>query len=339
MMEALMAKYLETLELAEPQNFRNMTVVPLLTPADGNQQYLTLAEALKKKQIKIKEVNDSGSVPELAVMNAAEVPVLLLDGEELKGAKQNRVLNTTILVEQGIKLTVPVSCTEHGRWSYESHVFHDSAVVLSPKVRGAKVASVSQSLEEDRAFASDQSAVWDGIAERQACARVNSHTGAMRDVYKARKGNLDEYLKAFKPIEGQKGLLVIINGKAAGFDVVSRAPAYRLLHDRLARSYALDAMLDREKGTAVDYKAVGAQFISDAGKCGEKIYPSVGLGWDYRFEGDSMVGSALAHKDEVIHMAFFRSPDGPEHHGPISSYRMRRGFRTHRHGSGQVGIE
>ena len=339
MMEALMAKYLATMELAEPQTFRNMTVIPILTPGDGSQQYLTLAEALKKKQIKVKEVSDSGSVPELAVMNAAEVPVLLLDGEELRGAKQNRVLNTTILVEQGTNLTVPVSCTEHGRWSYESRVFHDSATVLSPKVRGAKVASVSQSLEEDRAFASDQSAVWDGIAERQACARVNSPTGAMRDVYKARQGNLDEYLKAFKPIERQKGLLVIINGKAAGFDVVSRAPAYGVLHDRLARSYALDAMLERGKGTAADYKAVGVQFISDAGKCTEKIYPSVGLGWDYRFEGDGLVGSALALKEEVIHMAFFRCPDETEDQRPISSYRMRRGFRTHGHGAGQVGIE
>ena len=37
-----------------------------------------------------------GSVPELKVINKAEIPILLLDGEELVGAKQNRVLNTTM---------------------------------------------------------------------------------------------------------------------------------------------------------------------------------------------------------------------------------------------------
>ena len=32
-----------------------------------------------------------GSVPELEVINKANVPVLLLDGERTAGAKQNRV--------------------------------------------------------------------------------------------------------------------------------------------------------------------------------------------------------------------------------------------------------
>jgi len=37
-------------------------------------------------------------VPELLVINQGERAVLLVDGEELVGAKQNRVLNTSVLV-------------------------------------------------------------------------------------------------------------------------------------------------------------------------------------------------------------------------------------------------
>ena len=43
----------------------------------------------------ITEVSEGGSVPELRVVNKGDARILVLDGEELRGAKQNRVLNTT----------------------------------------------------------------------------------------------------------------------------------------------------------------------------------------------------------------------------------------------------
>ena len=38
-------------------------------------------------------------------------------------AKQNRILNLTILVGGGKKLLIPVSCVKQGRWSYRSRDF------------------------------------------------------------------------------------------------------------------------------------------------------------------------------------------------------------------------
>lgn len=53
-------------------------------------------EALEKQVLVISEVSKEGYVPELKVGNKRKIPVLLLGGEELAGAKQNRVLNTTM---------------------------------------------------------------------------------------------------------------------------------------------------------------------------------------------------------------------------------------------------
>jgi len=51
-------------------------------------------------------------VPELKVTNLTGKHVLILDGEAVAGAKQNRVLNTTILIGAGTSLVIPVSCTD-----------------------------------------------------------------------------------------------------------------------------------------------------------------------------------------------------------------------------------
>ena len=66
----------------------------------------------------ITEVSDGGSVPELAFENASAGKILLVDGDELVGARQNRVVNISILVGGGQRVVIPVSCVEHGRWSY-----------------------------------------------------------------------------------------------------------------------------------------------------------------------------------------------------------------------------
>jgi ARG and Rhodanese-Phosphatase-superfamily-associated Protein domain len=38
------------------------------------------------------------------------------DGQELVGAKQNRVLNVTVLIEAESEVLLPLSCVEEGRW-------------------------------------------------------------------------------------------------------------------------------------------------------------------------------------------------------------------------------
>ncbi len=85
----------------------------------------------------------AGSVPDLRVINRAEKMVLILDGEELVGAKQNRIVNTTILVAAQSTLVIPVSCVEQGRWSYRTLSFESQDRMLGSELRAALAAQVA----------------------------------------------------------------------------------------------------------------------------------------------------------------------------------------------------
>ena len=145
-MENAVKSRLQSVQLGEPQTFKNIAIVPLIAPVDGTFQYLTLGEALAAGDLVITETSANGSVPELLVVNRGNKPVLLIDGEELAGAKQNRVLNTSILLKEASETKIPVSCTERGRWSYASKGFSESGNVMCYRARAIKTQSVNCSL-------------------------------------------------------------------------------------------------------------------------------------------------------------------------------------------------
>jgi hypothetical protein len=327
-MDAKIAEVLSTLEFGEIQQFKNMAVVPLFSPVNHSPDYLTLKEALEKQVVTITELTEGGSVPQLKVKNDADVAVLLLDGEELAGAKQNRVLNTSILVKNQSELVVPVSCTEQGRWSYSSANFSDSGEVMMHSMRSMKLSKVTESLETTKTYASDQGEVWGEIERLHAKAGTSdsSRTRAMHDSYAMHSNDLDDYLKAFQLMPNQRGVLMLIKGQVMGFDLLSRPGVYEILHPKLIRSYAIDAVLnpnvEGEQAAPPSLESVKA-FIKDIAECKEDKYESVGEGWDHRYQSKAIVGSALEYDQKVIHMAFFKAPEAKD--GPSS--RSRRFFR------------
>jgi len=68
-------------------------------------------------------------------------------------------------------------------------------------------------------------------------------------------------------------------------------------------------------------------FIKDITACKGKKYESVDSGWDHRFEGDEIVGSALVYGKNIIHAAFFMMTE-EEKTWSMSSLRRRKKFRT-----------
>jgi len=325
-MEKLITDYLASITLGEAQNYKNITVFPLFSDTNHGPDYITLKEAMESGTFLVTEVSEGGTVPELKAINKGEKAVLLLDGEELSGAKQNRVLNATILIAAHTEVIIPVSCTEHGRWSYTSSHFADSDTMMARRVKVENVRNVAVNLQRGMRYQGDQGAVWDGIAEMASEANVHSRTGAMKDVFEARKNDLDAFLTTIPPYPHQKGILVFINGKVAGLDILSSESACATIHPKLLKSYAMDALLDKKQVRKVQ-QTDAERFLHEITECKEQKYKSVGLGWDYRFEAPQKVGSALVDNDSVIHMAFFAIEE-VEKVGRMSSLSRRRGYRV-----------
>jgi ARG and Rhodanese-Phosphatase-superfamily-associated Protein domain len=124
----------------------DLAVFPLIGRALHEHAYDTLQDTIRAGHAKVTEVSESGHVPELRVVNDGGSSVLIVDGEELVGAKQNRVLNTTVLVAAGSQLTIPVSCVEQGRWQRRGERFAPGNASLYASLRARKAARVSESL-------------------------------------------------------------------------------------------------------------------------------------------------------------------------------------------------
>lgn len=319
-MENAVRTRLQAVRFGEVQHHKNMAIVPLLCPDDGKFQYLTLGEALATWNIAVTEVSASGSVPELLVVNRGNKPVLLVDGEELAGAKQNRVLNTSILLKKLSQTKIPVSCTESGRWSYASKCFGESGNVMDHKSRSRKARAVQCSLEASGVHESNQGQVWQDIAALQSKAGASSATSAMSDVFKAREEDLKKCIETFQCMPNQVGLLAIIDGQPAGMDMVSLSSAYTRIHPKLVRSYTLEGLLN-EKAKHIPADGITArakEFLAEITSAQECRFPSVGHGTDHRYKGEALAGTALIHEKEVIHACFFRL-DEPEESGNMAS--------------------
>jgi hypothetical protein len=279
-----------------------LTVVPLLAPAGPEPDWLTLAES--GDRVTITEVDDAGSVPTLQLVNQADRPVLLLDGEELVGAKQNRILNTTVLVAAGAKVTIPVSCVEQGRWAWRSRHFTSGGVSLYASARRKKSARVTESLRASGEHRADQGEVWEDVAQRAMLFRVESPTGAMRDVYERHERDVAAAREALAARPQQVGAIVWIAGTWVGMELLAGPGLFARAWPRLASGYVADAIGREAKAFVPDAAEVRRAIL----RTPAEPAPAVALGVEQRLAGKRVVGAALVVDERVAHLMVFPGP-------------------------------
>ena len=295
---------LDEIKVLNEQTYKNMTVIGLNVP-NGDLDLMSLEIGLDMGLVEITELNEEGSVNEVKVINNAVTPLLLLDGEEIIGSKQNRIVNTTIIIPAKSEKIIPVSCTEKGRWHYKSSKFHYSNHMATSRVRRDKQISVNQSLRNDNSFRSKQSEVWDNIALTEDNLKVNSKSSALYDSYVQRGSDIDEYKSKFRLDENQNGIIVYINGELVGFEIIYNSKRYGEYHSKLLESYIIDA-IGKENEESVMGDLNKDELFNKIKESERESYDSVGLGVDYRLEDEEFTGSVMIYDDNLVNASFFR---------------------------------
>ena len=143
----------KTLRVDRPFGVFGLGVAPILAEgANGLPELDLLESAMAASTLRITEVSEGGSVPFLRAENVGRKPVLILDGEELIGGKQNRIVNASIIILQGEAIDIPVSCMEAGRWNFNRQDFGGRGGVRA-RSRAVQKASVAASLDAEEATA------------------------------------------------------------------------------------------------------------------------------------------------------------------------------------------
>lgn len=325
------------LTIGTPRVLGRLTLYPLFHSQKARIHYRTLDEAISNGSLRISELSLVGQVPTILLRSSADESVLILDGEELVGAKQNRVLNLTVLMPGNAELAVPVSCVEQGRWAYNAPEFTSSKNALYAGLRERKVAQVSESLARSGSRAANQSEIWRDLAEKTHRMGARSSTGAMADLYDRFDSKLDEAINALRPLQGEAGAIIAIKGSVRGLDVFDRADTYLKLFPKLLASYAVDAF-DQDLCTPGNYQSDPRGLLEALCTQAEiRSYPAPGLGNDLRIRGSTLVGAALEVEDSVVHLCAFQVAAQGEaerregsHSSHMAGSEMRRRYMTRR---------
>ncbi|MBA3354158.1 MAG: hypothetical protein H0U23_17340, partial [Blastocatellia bacterium] len=256
-----------------PYTHENLTIFLFHGPdqVDGSR-YLSLQEALEKKQVL---VHETGTVGQLEAENISDTADIFIQaGDVLKGGRQDRTIGIDFIIPaRSGRVQVPAFCVESGRWhkrhkedsagfSASSHSLHSKAMRMAAK------------------FKHDQGAVWESVAESQEtlgsalnksvqmAASPTSYQLSVEDAdLQKRRIQYEEKLGgAVKKGAEAVGYAFYVNGERNSADLYPSTELFHKLWDKLLDVAILEAISARNGKAAVPQEANVKEWLNEAGK-------------------------------------------------------------------------
>jgi hypothetical protein len=300
-MSTNLRKLLSDLSIEDPIGYEKVRLFPLRFNRVSQLQYLTLDDAASEKLVTIEETCAAGSVLKLRVRNRAKDRILIVDGSTLIGAKQNRVVNLSIMLAAESETEIPVSCVERGRWSHRT-----PEVALSyfadHGLRGKMCRGTTASLREAKEVRPDQGEVWEHVEGMLGGFGAASPTLAYHAMYEKLGQKLTDDETHLKVPENACGVAVEIDGSLRAVDLFDKPNTLQKLWPRLGRSYLVGALYPQ----SIRCKKIGVkEFLEQALGSRSESYEPVGVGTTLRLTNAECVGAALACDGELVHLSLF----------------------------------
>lgn len=287
---------LKHLSLAKRQDYENITVVPILSDTDTPFDVLDLKKGLKMGLVTIGEC-DSTNVEKVKLKNNSVSPLILLDGEEIAGSLQNRIVAQTMIIPPKSEMEIPVNCSEKGRNEYKSE-FQYSDYIANSNTRRKKAYNKNNPLQE---------VVWNSIDDLETDKNTSSKTKALRDSYEKNKYDIDSYLKHFKMENNQIGVICIVENKV-GIEIFNNHSLYEKYDEMLLRSYIIDSS-SSEKINISDNEL--ENILASINEDSFIKKEAIGLGKYYKISNSYGNGHILIYKNNMVHASFFKKIEEP----------------------------
>ncbi|MEP0862110.1 MAG: hypothetical protein HRF52_11810 [Ignavibacterium sp.] len=285
---------------------RRLSILQFSSPAVDTFNYISGPSAIEKNLIEVREISITGSVNNLELVNNSDKYVFFMDGDILVGAKQNRVLNTSVLVAPNTKITLPVSCVEQGRWRSISNKFTSSDFTSPDIIRKEKIRTVSKNLKEGRGHFADQSKVWSDVNNFAMILDAHSDTGDLNDIMKSKKETLESFINEFKPDQNSNGLAIFTDSTPLSIDLFNRKDIYQEYFPKRLRSAAIEVLNLKHKEnkiTEAEAKYKTLNLFDELEKIECTTHNGVGIGTEKRWDSDKIVAMELSYFEHMIHFA------------------------------------
>ena len=277
---------LKHLSLAKRQDYENITVVPILSDTDTPFDVLDLKEGLKMGLVKIEEC-DNSNIEQVKLKNNSISPLILLDGEEIAGSLQNRIVAQTMIIPPKSEMEIPVNCSEKGRNEYKSE-FQYSDYIANSNTRRKKAYHKNNPLQE---------VVWNSIDDLETDKTAMKKTNMI----------LTGYLKHFKMENNQIGVICIVENKV-GIEIFNNHSLYEKYDEMLLRSYIIDSS-SSEKINISDKEL--ENILASINEDSFIKKDAVGLGKYYKISNSYGNGHILIYKNNMVHASFFKKIEEP----------------------------
>ena len=242
-----------------------------------------------------------GSVPFLRAENVGRKPVLILDGEELVGRKQNRIVSASIIILEGEAIDIPVSCMEAGRWNFNRRDFR-RARRCSGQVAGGAEGERRGKPGCGRKLPQRQGAVWREVSYSLREAQAPSPTSDYREGRAKVSRQIDSFVERVQPVDGQVGAIFLCARGILGLELLGEEDLFKGACPRSSGASPSRCSTTRISAACRTWRPRGGRACR---RPPVPRRPSPGAGYDLRIDTGEVIGSGLYWNHSLAHLSCF----------------------------------
>ncbi len=221
-------------EMRRPITDGRVTLIPIIaTQKMTTEKFVTLHDGMARGVVSVREVggSDNWEVDTVRVTNRSRETLVVLEGELIEDAMQDRVTAEAVTITAGNTQTIQVRCVEEDR-DHGGTKFNPGYAIAEVGLRRTVVHS-------------SQDQVWSKVKQINARDKIRTGTNTYRVAAHAqtkgegaeRRDRLVKQLELFEERPNIVGLAVAIDGQVVAIDRLATPELYRQLEGKLIASY------------------------------------------------------------------------------------------------------